>query len=214
MSVIAVEGCSHAGKTTLIKHIRPLVPGIITLPDYVAFAGGDDKVPPAPAQSVSEEMDALRFFFDLDYKRWKSAVLSLSEDYLILADRSFHTLLAHRLSIQHLTKMDIFEPSCALARSRQDLLRPDLILYLDTPQTILDQRYKTRISKTPVNGHIKNYDYEEKMKLVFNKHGYNETFREYFIPKIRFGDTPIAVLDGSLSINALVSAALSAMGDI
>lgn len=213
MPIIAVEGCSHAGKTTLIKNISKSTTGVVSLPDYVAFAGGDKKVPPAPARSVAEELEALRFFLDLDSKRWNAANVS-SHDQVILEDRSFHTLLAHRLSIQHLTGMDVFDPSCMMALSRTDRLTPDLILYLDTPQRVLDERYKTRISPTPVQGHVRNYNLQEKMKLVFNKHEYNHVFREYFIPKLRFGNTPVIVLDGTLGPTTLVSIALGLIAKI
>lgn len=49
------------------------------------------------------------------------------------------------------------------------------------------------------------------MKLMFTKPNYNLYFREYFLPRLRFSDTPVVVLDGSLRIDQLVMFALSAI---
>jgi thymidylate kinase len=199
MFVIALEGCSHAGKTTLIKNLKERLNSIIPLPDYVTFAGGDDKVPRAPAESVEEEIQSLNFFLNLDKQRWVEKIEDRNKNELVVADRSFHTLLAHRFAIEKLTGMKVFDMCCEIVGNETNLLKPDLIFYLDTPQDILNQRYTTRISSVPVDGHTKNYNLTEKMKLIFNKSEYNELFRKYFLPHLRHSTTPIIVLDGSLS---------------
>lgn len=150
MFTIAVEGCSHAGKTTLISQISRRIPEIISLPDYVAFAGGDDRVPPAPSKTVSEELAALEFFLDLDSRRLKSVQSNARDGKAIIEDRSFHTLLAHRFAIEQITRLRVFEKSCLIVQANNSICRPELILYLDTPQAGLNQRYKTRISSVPV----------------------------------------------------------------
>ena len=198
MFVIALEGCSHAGKTTLIKNLKKRLNSIIPLPDYVTYAGGDDKVPRAPAESVEEELQSLNFFLNLDERRWVEKIENESQPELVIADRSFHTLLAHRFAIENLTGMNVFDMCCEIAGNKPKILHPDLIFYLDTPQESLNQRYKIRISSVPVDGHTKNYNLTEKMKLIFNKSEYNELFRKYFLPQLRYGATPIIVLDGSL----------------
>jgi thymidylate kinase len=209
MFVVAIEGCSHAGKSTLVDNLtQRLGDDVIALPDYVSFAGGDTKVPRAPAESVEEEVEALRFFLTLDYRRWSEIIKHPNEKRIILVDRSFHTLLAHRFAIERLTHLEVFDLSCKEVKSRPDLLMPDVIFYIDTPQEVLNERYKTRISNVPVSGHIQNYNYTQKMKLVFNKENYNQYFRSYFIPRLLFAGTPVKVLDGRLSINETIENAL------
>ncbi len=209
MFVVAVEGCSHAGKSTLVENLtQRLGNDIIALPDYVSFAGGDTKVPRAPAETVEEEIEALKFFLNLDNRRWSEIIKSPNEKRIILVDRSFHTLLAHRYAIEKLTDLYAFDLSCKEVKLRPDLLTPDVIFYIDTPQNVLNERYKTRVSDVPVSGHTQNYNYAQKMKLIFNKGAYNKHFRSYFIPQLLFANTPVKVLDGRLSLNQMIENAL------
>ncbi len=200
MLVVAIEGPSHAGKSTLIGSLSATFGEgrVITLPDYVDVVSDPDLIPRAPGESVQEELEALEFFLTLDAERWNARRVELTEQSIVLADRSYHTLLAHRYAIERLTGLPVFEPSCQEVAASTILRQPDLIIYLDVPQDVLDGRYESRV------GGLSERQRLERLNLIFNRPDYNTHFREYFIPQPKFGNTPTTVVSGLSTADELL----------
>ena len=192
---MALEGPSGAGKTTLSQNLAASLSllNVIVLPDYSEAAGGPQNLPRAPAETVEEELSALSFLLDVDQRRWQKARSGHRKVDLAVLDRSVHTLLAHRWAVSQLVGLEVFGASCQLASEHSSLEWPNLVLYLDTPQRLLTSRQS---SEVPPEARI------------FVDPDYNALFRSYFIPTLRYTTTPIVVLDGTLSADALVGNAL------
>lgn len=196
---VALEGASGAGKTTLSRNLKTSLSQlrVIVLPDYSVSAGGPEYLPRAPAETVEEELSALSFLLDLDHWRRQQGHISAGDVDLIVMDRSVHTLLAHRFATAKLLGLDVFAASCKLAAAHARITWPNLILYVDTPQEILNSRQSPE-SPPP------------EARIFVDPH-YNELFRSYFIPALRYTTTPTVVIDGRQSTDAVQSAALAAI---
>ena len=198
LSVIALEGPSYSGKTTLRRAIEMAFPigAICVVPEYVEVAGGSSHIPPAPAESTEQELCDLQFFLELDQFRWKRSRGAAPTATLALLDRSIHTLLAHRYAISVISRTPtLFLHACQAASSGLAIW-PDAIIYLDTPTDLLVQR---RASRT---------DY---CRPLFKCDSYNACFRDYFLPGLRYGKSTVHVLNGGLPLELLVEQAKLAM---
>jgi len=194
MIIAALEGPSYSGKSTLQAHLRERLAfeRIISLPCYVDAAGGSQNVPRAPAKNIEEQFRAFEFFLDLDQRRTSSGLETCPDPDIILMDRSVHTLLAHMFSVMKLFRWPVFERSCSIASQASRITWPNLILYIDAPQQILSSRYPPVISTE---------------EMLFTDPKYNEGFKNYFIPRPRYTDTEMVVLDGQSKSDELVMVA-------
>lgn len=186
--VIALEGPSLSGKTTLSSCLLQRLSGtsVVVCPDYVDFAGGPEHVPSTPRDSVAAELESFRFFLGLDEARWLRCV-GASCDNPVILDRSIHTLLAHTFAIESVTGRKVFEDSCTIAAT-QRMKEPDLVLYLDVSGVELERRAARRATYCDP---------------LFKQREYNDAFRSYFLPRLRWGSTEIHVLDDSNSEDAI-----------
>jgi thymidylate kinase len=130
--VIAIEGPSDSGKSTLARrlhaHFVPL--GCSLMPCYVEFAGGDDCVPLGRAESPAQQLASLRTYLELDRRRAGTA-RACEPATLLLLDRSPHTLLAHVLGEEATGGPPGFVACRELVRASDGLLWPDVVFYLD-----------------------------------------------------------------------------------
>jgi thymidylate kinase len=137
--VAALEGPCCAGKTTLARLLARTLGGlsVALVPCYADHAGGGRYLPRQEAASVAEREEALRQLLDVEAGRL--AAVPPDND-LILADRSVHTLLASSLALEQMTGLPLFAPSRRLLRASSVPAWPDLILYLDLPQSAVQAR--------------------------------------------------------------------------
>ncbi len=198
LPLIALEGPSGAGKTTLSRNLRTSLSSlrIVVLPDYSQAAGGPGHLPRAPAETADEELRALGVLLDLDERRWRQGQIAAGKVDLVVMDRSVHTLLAHRFAVSQLLGFDAFGGSCRLASEHHGVKWPHLVLYVDTPQRLLSSRQSPN---TPPEASI------------FIDSDYNALFRSYFIPALRYTMTRTVVIDGTQPADALLKDALAVM---
>ena len=194
-TVIAFEGPSGAGKSTLVRNVAAAhsMAEIVVLPDYTVIAGGPEQLPPAPAKTVEEELAALQFLLNLDRVRWLRGINEHPSVKLVLMDRSVHTFLAHRLAVEQLTGLPVFERCCEMVSTNADIVWPELILYVDTPQELLSTRYRGD---------------EPEYARIFCEPAYNRAFRSYFVPRVLYGETAVSILDGNSATTELTTRAL------
>jgi thymidylate kinase len=197
MFIVAVEGPSSAGKSTLVKQLSVSYPGTtVSLPDYSSFALTDFPLPETPAKSPEEEVEALRILFEVDARRFQTATRH-QDPSLIFMDRSPHTFLAHRFALGKIQGNDLFRAACNRVLEIRTGSWPHLILYLDTPQEILFQRYPNR-----------------DVPSVFCDPVYNKHFRAYFVPVPRFRGTMLYKLDGTKPIHGVLQQAQTIISEL
>jgi thymidylate kinase len=182
--IVALEGPSYSGKTTLSRQLVARFGKSRTLvcPDYVEVAGGCDEVPRAPRRSVLGEFLSLRFFLNLDRRRWEQSLREASGHTLVILDRSLHTLLAHTFAIEMVYEKPIFERALKIV-AKEPRIIPHQVLYLDAPQEELERRAEVRANRSA---------------RLFRDRDYNAAFREYFVPGLRWNVSSCAELDATL----------------
>jgi thymidylate kinase len=137
--VVAFEGPCCAGKTTLARTMLHRLTGLAVgfAPCYADQAGGGRFLPRQEAESVAERERALIHLLSVEAD--PLAALPPASD-LILADRSVHTLLANSYALERMNRIRFLSPSERLLRHSPVPAWPDLIIYLDLPQSVLRQR--------------------------------------------------------------------------
>lgn len=137
--VVALEGPCCAGKTTLGHLLMRELAGqaVAFIPCYADHAGGGRFLPRQQAASVAERGLALRQLLTVEAQRLESVPDHCD---LILADRSVHTLLARSCALDHMTGAGFLAASRSLLRASSIPAWPDLVLYLDLPQDVVQDR--------------------------------------------------------------------------
>ncbi|MFI2432098.1 hypothetical protein [Streptomyces sp. NPDC018693] len=142
MLIIALEGPSYAGKTTLTRHLRrtALADRAFISDCYVKHIAHRVDVPPARTDSASAQLAAFERFMEIEATRVAEA--AASGRVLVILDRSVDTLLAHAYALDALFGYGVHHQ---LRDRLQALpfLRPDHTLYLDVPAEALHLRRKT-----------------------------------------------------------------------
>ena len=199
MRIIALEGPSHAGKSTLLSAIGKVLQrtDVVYLPDYVDAAGGPLDVPSTPGTSV-DEIQGLLFFLQVEVKRL-GAIQRQQETVptACFLDRSIHTLLAHRYSVELMKGIECFHLASRIISELTPSFYPEQIFYLNTPEHILKQRRKDRIAAAPADV------VPVLTGLIFDEPEYNIHFRHYFDQTFGVSEQ-FCVLDGADTIEALV----------
>lgn len=135
--VVAVEGPSDSGKSTLAQALAAGHGGsIVILPCYVEVADERD-LPPDWATTIEDQVDAVGVFLDLDRER-AGSLLAVAG--LVIADRCWLSLLAHVWAVEREGGPAAYRAACALVTAAPDIVRPDLILYLDVREENRRQR--------------------------------------------------------------------------
>lgn len=93
--LIALEGHSFSGKTTLINDIAVgNYDGVAIIQEYDLYAGGAENFPPVPSQSTKDARDNVDYFLELEVKRSQDALKALrAGQSTIIFDRSFYSVL-------------------------------------------------------------------------------------------------------------------------
>lgn len=198
--VTAIEGPAFSGKSSLVPKISRLLIGhgvsVITVPEYVVAAGGPGNVPPTPAMRDAEELKGLVELLHLDERRVRQALSEGAPPQVVILDRSFHSLLAHRYAISRMHYPSLYR-NCLRLIQGASLVRPQMVFYLDADPALLAARQRTS---------------GRGCAPIFANPTYNRFFREYFLNGDRMRPRRSAVrLDGSLSVPTLAGAVATAL---
>ncbi|HEY2576893.1 MAG TPA: hypothetical protein VGI74_11345 [Streptosporangiaceae bacterium] len=163
--VAALEGPCCAGKTTLGRRLTEDPRGLTVafVQCYADHAGGGRYLPPQEAASVPEREQALHQLLAIEAQRL--AGLPDGCD-LILADRSVHTLLAHSYALERMTGTRFLAPSVRLLRGSPIPAWPDLVLYLDVPQHVVQDRNQ---GKFPPGSIYTDPDFNASIRAYFQR---------------------------------------------
>jgi thymidylate kinase len=189
MLKLALEGPSCSGKSSLAHSLSIALQDVTIAMDY-AHLLSREIMPGVPAASLEDELQDLTFLLSVDRQRMRCFVRSNPK--LLILDRSVHTLLAHRYALTKLQIYDVFKASVQLAKANMNVAWPDLILYLDVPQTVLETRYRSRSTRT-----------------VFMEESYNCAFREYFLPTLKAGEGELVAIDAVIPSPELLKHVMS-----
>lgn len=141
MKIIALEGPSYAGKSTVIGHLRTrgIEERAFVSDCYVQHIDRRADIPPARTASAAEQLAAFETFMGIEGARVRKALVSAKP--VVLLDRSVDTLLAHAHALDALFGYDVHH---RLRDRLQELsfLRPHHTLYLDVPAEELALRRK------------------------------------------------------------------------
>jgi thymidylate kinase len=188
--LVALEGPCCAGKTTLgralLAELRDCEAALVAC--YADYAGGGRFLPRQEAGTVQEREEALRRLLDIEAARM-AAVPGSCE--LLIADRSVHTLLAHSYAMEAAQGTGFFAPSVRLLGHAPAAAWPELILYLDLPQTHLSAR---NTGKFPSDS-------------IYIDTAFNQSVREYFLRLAERKPLRVAWLDATLDPAALTQQA-------
>lgn len=145
--VIAVEGPSFAGKTTLASAIAPPL-GAVVVPEYSDMAA----LPPFPPQDLSDVAAALDHFLRLEVERSRLAVDARTP--VAVTDRSPLTLIAYEFAIAALGVPANPQLAVRLYSEAADegrILHPDGYLYLRITDEVTTARTAAR---GPIASHL------------------------------------------------------------
>ncbi|MEV6350262.1 hypothetical protein [Actinoplanes sp. NPDC051851] len=146
--IAAVEGLCFAGKSTLIRHLAPLLDAVVA-PEYTDLAD----LPPWPPTSQDDVTTALHRLLELEQGRAADARARLAHRStadgpgIVLLDRSPLTLIAHEHGMRALNVPA--DPAGAAhlyadAADAASIMTPDVYLYLVVPDQITAARRAAR----------------------------------------------------------------------
>lgn len=190
--VVAIEGPSDSGKSTLIAGLlqRFASQEPLLFPCYVDLAGGDDAVP-AYTTHPGEQLEAVDFYLDLERKRKQSLDEVDPEPSLVLLDRSLFTLLAHSYAVEVVHGRGVFEQSKARVTTAVAVIMPQLVLYLDVDPEVRQERA----------------DPQDRDKWFTNRQ-FNEEIRAFFDGPFRdCSKAELTVLNGTPASTAVLDQA-------
>lgn len=169
MIIVAIEGLCFAGKLTLAAELseRLRCSSIVVLPDYTDLCPPEER-PALPAATPSAELAALEYYISLDRLRWE-AVQEDSTRFVIIQDRSVHTLLAHVYSNDLRTGFGVFPEAIKREAAIPSHRRANVVLYLDAREETLLERYRTIPNRLPT---------------LLTTPSYMRGFRAYFLDSV------------------------------
>lgn len=138
--VVALEGPSDSGKSTLAGHLAevPHWQPSLVLPCYADLVAAD-LLPPDVASSTEQQLQGLAFFVELDRRRHEGADRS-PQPRLVVADRSWLSLLAHTYAVEQSGGPAAYHEARAWLTQDESLLRPDLIIGLRADRACREAR--------------------------------------------------------------------------
>lgn len=165
MIVVGIEGPVLAGKSSLVKQITPalITAGVdcLACPCYVDSAKRlGRKIPPGLPRTLDEQLEARRFFLDIDALRRPDR-----NPEILLLDRTAWTLQAH---LYALLVTGVFEDTqrdpIVPTEPAVEAAKPDAVVYLDVP-------WETQTQRSPNRGAL---------PPPFLERAFNLAFREFF----------------------------------
>jgi thymidylate kinase len=168
--ILAIEGTSFAGKTTLIKELSKFFKeeDFRYLPCYVKALKIKDSQCPIPLgllPDIESQVKATSLFLEVEKDRYNIFGNNLrKEKKLTIVDRSIFTLMAHSYAIEYgYLRSGLFGVIRDLILNCNEKLYPNHIIFLDTPQNILETRFPKKLPKT-----------------IFMEEHYNNYFKSFF----------------------------------
>ena len=171
-SVVALEGPSDSGKSTLAQAIASIdtwQPAIL-LPCYVE--GVDPAtLPPAVATTQQQQLDGLAFFAALDRRRRDTIANHTPAARFVIADRSWLSLLAHVYAAERSGGPAAYSEARRLVTRDENLLQPDLVLVLHARDDVRRTRMSVQdraawFTNAAFNAHLDRFFAEEATGLV------------------------------------------------
>lgn len=143
--IIAIEGPSFAGKSTLIKGLSTVLdPSFTYFPCYVKYAKNTfrgHQIPEGLYPTIEQQIEATKFFLNLEKERYFLMKAAINNTHFIV-DRSFYTLLAHSYALENgYGCTGLFSQAESVILNQNEKLIPDHIILLKVPQTELEQRF-------------------------------------------------------------------------
>jgi len=142
--ILCLEGPSYAGKTTVIRRLRELLPevGALFLECYVERIPSEKDVPPPRTRSAAEQLRAFRIFMAIEAER--VAQVADGSGGLVVLDRSVDTLLAHAYALEQMYGFQVYGQVREIL-AELPYLRPDQTVYLDASPGALRLRRAAEI---------------------------------------------------------------------
>ena len=143
--IIAIEGHSYTGKTTIIDTLSKNTT-VTTLPETDIYAGGIENYPPFPPLTTEMAENNVEFFINLERNRKKDCDNSTG---IVIIDRSFLSVILFQKFIRQLPNdwMNAFEYAKRryLELINQDrVILPDAIVIVRCAST---EEYVSRVSR-------------------------------------------------------------------
>ncbi len=150
--IIAVEGVSCTGKTTLAADLAGRF-GWETIGCYYHVADDPSVLGEPVAASEAEQLAALTVHFTIEKKRARRARAALTRDGAVIMDRSVDTLLAHLGAVGRIQGLNAAARARAMVAERvaaDAAVVPDLTLLLTANPAVLAARAATRPGLPPI----------------------------------------------------------------
>jgi thymidylate kinase len=162
--IVALEGPCCAGKTTLSRALLATMSALTIshVECYADHVGGGRFLPRPIPQTPAEDQDGLRVLLDIEADRTARSRAGRSD--LVLIDRSVYTLIAHRAGLERTTDLTLRATAEGIIATSTAPLWPDLVAYLDVPQSAVHARNR---GKFPADSVFINADFNDGVKDYF-----------------------------------------------
>ncbi|MDQ3342994.1 MAG: hypothetical protein M3524_05415 [Actinomycetota bacterium] len=165
----------------------------IYVPCYADYVGGGRFLPPPVPATAQEDAAALEVLLEIEGAR--NAAASTLGPAVAVLDRSVHTLLAHRRAVGQMYGQALEQQARRAVEASPLVAWPDLVLYLDIPQALVEARSHP---KFPPGS-------------VFVAADFNAEFRQYFTGLAASKRDAVAWLDAAADPAAVLTHALQAL---
>jgi thymidylate kinase len=190
--IIAVEGASCAGKTTLAAGLADRL-GLEAIGCYYHVAEDPSVLGEPVARSESELLQALAAHLEIEQERHRQALAAAARDGGVILDRSVDTLLAHVQAISRIQGLNATSQARTMVTRRitaEAAAVPHLTLLLTAEPTVLARRAASRPGLPGIY-------YDPEFAAHFNDH-----FHEPVSPRcvrIRSDATAVEILELALA---------------
>lgn len=150
--IVALEGVSNSGKTTLAKNLAHLL-ATETVACYQHVAKDPAMLGRPLAHSEEELLQALRVHLTVEEERLRLATEALTRTGMVIMDRSVDTPLAHLRAVGRLQGLNAEAPARAVVQAQcatGAAAVPDLTLLLIASPQQLARRGRTRPDVSPL----------------------------------------------------------------
>lgn len=182
MKIIAAEGATRVGKTTLLRKLSERFSldnySYVFIPEYVKYVGDQNKQPERPYRSEADMIAECKFYLAIENMRQndiKNAIKRFSHcpKSVILLDRTIYTCLAYAIISDNPISTQIIQHSLNLGQ----FILPDVIIFLtiDYEDYVYKKRIQERAEKNPLcrglTYKVKEYSY------IYQSQSYENFFR-------------------------------------